>query len=47
VKLSSWNVNGLRAVLAKDFRACLAKAFIRDKVPGSDHCPIGIELDLG
>jgi exodeoxyribonuclease-3 len=25
---------------------CLNKAFIRDKVLGADHCPVGIEIEI-
>lgn len=35
MRIVSWNVNGLRA------------AAIHPEVPGSDHCPISVEVDPG
>ena len=37
LRIVSWNVNGLRA--------CARKAFIWPEVTGSDHCPVGVDLD--
>jgi exodeoxyribonuclease III len=31
-------------LISKSFRPRLKKAFILPKIPGSDHCPIGIEI---
>ena len=32
--------------ITKDLVKYLKEAFIQDQVQGSDHCPIGIEIDL-
>jgi exodeoxyribonuclease-3 len=39
-----WRIDYFLASSA--LRPRLQKAFIRDKILGSDHCPVGIELDL-
>ncbi|MGM0654346.1 MAG: exonuclease III [Thermodesulfobacteriota bacterium] len=41
LKLISWNVNGLRAALKKDFDI-VKDAFIDNEIFGSDHCPVGL-----
>jgi exodeoxyribonuclease-3 len=32
-------------LISKAFRPRLKKAFIRTEIAGSDHCPVGIEID--
>ena len=32
-------------LISKSLRAHLRSAFIRHQIPGSDHCPVGIELE--
>ena len=32
-------------LLSQSLRPCLKKAFIRPEVMGSDHCPVGIEIE--
>ena len=32
-------------LISKSLRPRLKKAFIRPHILGSDHCPVGIELD--
>jgi len=39
-----WRIDYL--VLSAKLKKSLKKAFIIDQVPGSDHAPIGIELDI-
>jgi len=49
VKFISWNVNGLRAVIAKGgFIEYLeeADAKINREVMGSDHCPVELHMEF-
>ncbi|MEY8351347.1 exonuclease III [Bacillus cereus] len=49
MKFISWNVNGLRAVIAKGgFIEYLEEvdAKINSEVMGSDHCPIELNLEM-
>ena len=32
-------------IISASLRPRLKRAFIREKILGSDHCPVGIEID--
>jgi exodeoxyribonuclease-3 len=47
-RILCWNVNGLRIdyVLASPAAMrYVADAFIQPEVMGSDHCPVGVDVD--